>query len=287
MGPVMSTVAIIGAGPLGAAIAHKLAERCRIREIRFIDTNPAAASGKALDIMQSGPIDHFDTRLSATADPLAAAGADAIVFADDLTSGEWQGEGGLARVQQLARAGTAAPIVFAGPGQTWLMEAAHAEAKIPADRIVGTAASGLASALRAVAAVELGLNGVDFAIGGRPPAFVIGWSSATIGGALVTDRIPAHRLATISQSIKKLWPPAPQAIAAPTARIVEGLILGSRKPHQALTILEGEFGVRGVAAVMPLRLGHGKVLERLMPTLSPQERTQLINELKAEPVSRR
>jgi malate dehydrogenase len=281
---VMSTVAIIGAGPLGAAIAHKLAERGRIGGIRFVDANPAAAAGKALDIMQSGPIDHFETHLTATADPLGAVGADAIVFADDTASGEWQGEPGLARVQQLARAGTAAPIVFAGPGQTSLMEAAHTEVKIAADRLVGTAPSGLAGALRAVAAVELGLNGVDFAVGGRPPAFVIGWSSATIGGALVTDRVPAHRLVAISQSIRKLWPPAAQAVAAPTARILEGLILGSRKSHQALTILDGEFGVRRVAAVMPLRLGHGRVLDRLMPSLSPQERTQLINELKAEPV---
>ena len=282
----MSVVAILGAGPIGAAIAHKLAERGRIREIRLIDGTPAVASGKALDVMQSGPIFHFDTQLSATDNPLAAAGADVIVFADDIASGEWQGEQGLARVQQLVRAGTAAPFVFAGPSQTWLIETAHTELKVPADRLIGTAASGLAGALRAVASVELGFTGVEFAVTGRPPAFVIGWSSAAVAGALVTDRVPAHRLLAISQSIRKLWPPAAQAIAAPTAQIIEGLVVGSRKLHQAVTILEGEFGVRRVAAMLPLRLGHGRVLERVLPSLSPQERTQLINELGTEPVRR-
>jgi malate dehydrogenase len=275
----MSVVAILGAGPIGAAIAHKLAERGRCREIRLVDENAAVAAGKALDIQQSGPIGHFDTKLIATDSALAPAGAAAIVVADDLQSGEWQGDKGLARIGQLVRAGTTAPFVFAGPNQPWLIEAAHTELKIPADRLVGTAASGLVSALRAVVSVELGFGNVDLAVTGRPPAFVIGWSSAAVDGSLVTDRIPAHRLAAISQSIGRLWPPAPQAIAAPTARIVEGLVDGSRTLHQAMTILDGEFGARGVAALLPLRLGHGRILQRIVPSLSAQERTQVINEL--------
>ncbi len=229
--------------------------------------------------MQSGPISHFDTRLTATDDPLAATGAEAIVLADDMASGEWQGDKGLALVQRLVRAGTLAPFVFAGPNQTWLMEMAHTELKVAGDRLVGTASSGLVGAIRAVAGVELGLNGIDVVVTGRPPQFVIGWSAATVAGTLVTDRVPAHRLLAISQSIRKLWPPAPQAIAAPTALVVEGLIIGSRKLHQALTILDGELGVRRVAAMLPLRLGHGRVLDRIVPSLSPQERTQLITEL--------
>jgi malate dehydrogenase len=275
----MSTVAILGAGPIGAAVAHRLAERGRCREIRLVDANAAVASGKALDIQQSGPIAGFDTRLIATDSPLAPAGAEAIVVADDVVSGEWQGETGLARLRQLVRAGTTAPFVFAGPNQLWLLEVAHAELRIPADRLLGTAASGLVGALRAVVGVELGFNNIDLAVTGRPPAFVIGWSSATVEGSLITERVPAHRLAAISQSIGRLWPPAPQAIAAPTAQVVEGLVSGSRKLHQAMTILEGEFGARGVAAMLPLRLGHGRILQRVVPSLSAQERTHVINEL--------
>ena len=46
-----------------------------------------------------------------------------------------------------------------------------------------------------------------------------------------------------------------------------------------MTILDGEFGARGVAAMLPLRLGHGRILQRVVPSLSAQERTQVINEL--------
>ena len=59
----MSVAAILGAGPIGGAVAHRLAELGAVREIRWIDENVAAAAGKALDIAQAGPIARFDTRL--------------------------------------------------------------------------------------------------------------------------------------------------------------------------------------------------------------------------------
>ena len=95
----MPVAAILGAGPLGGAIAHKLAERAVFREIRLIDEQGNVAAGKALDIRQSGPIGRFDVDLSATSDPLAAVGADVLILADPLNGGEWEGDLGLALVR--------------------------------------------------------------------------------------------------------------------------------------------------------------------------------------------
>lgn len=273
----MSVVAILGAGPIGAAIAHRLAERARVREIRLIDGNASLAAGKALDIQQSGPIGRSDTALTATADVLAAAGASVVVIADDTVNGEHQGEQGLAVVRQLVRAGTDAPFVFAGAHQIWLMEAAARELKVPADRIVGTAASGVAASVAALTSAELGRTGVVVGVVGRPPALVIAWSAATVAGSFVTDFVPAHRLLAISAALPRLWPPGPETTAAATAPVVEALIDGSRTLHHAMTVLDGELGARGVAAMVPLEFGHGRVLARVLPSLSPQERTDLLN----------
>lgn len=271
----MSVVAIFGAGPTGSAIAHKIAERARVREIRLIDDNAAVASGKALDIRQSGPIGRFDTDLSATSDALAATGADAIVFADRVDGGEWEGETALTLAGRLVRAGAGGPFVFSGSKQIWLMEAVVRELKVAENRVVGTAGSAVAIAVGALAGVELGLTGVQVAVVGRPPAFVVGWSSATVGGSLVSDRVPAHRLLAISQSLPRLWPPAPQATGAASAIVIEALISGSRRLHHALTVLDGNPGPRGTASMLPLELGRGRVLRRVLPSLSPQERTSL------------
>jgi len=267
----MSTVAIIGAGPIGSAIAHRVAERERVREVTLVDTNAPVAAGKALDIRQSGPIGGYDTRLSGTSDVLAAAGAAVIVLADDTAEGEWEGERGLNLVGRLVRAGAAAPFVFAGPKQTWLMEAAARELKVPASRLIGSAASALAGVVASLVSIELGRTGVHVTLVGRPPDFVVGWSAATVGGSLVTDVVPSHRLLAITQALPRFWPPGPQAIAAPTALIVEALIAGSRQLHPALAISDGDLGPRGMATMAQLELGRGKILGRSKPSLSPAE----------------
>jgi hypothetical protein len=275
----MSFVAIFGAGPVGAAIAQRLAERGRVRDVRFVDENPSIAEGRALDLRQCGPIGRNDTRLSAEADPLAAAGADVIVLADDTAKGVWDGERGLALIDRLIRAGTAAPFVFAAPSQTALIETAARELHVAADRLIGTAASAVEPMIASLVSIELGQSGASVSVTGRPPAFVVAWSAATIGGALVSERVPPHRLLAISQAVGRLWPPGPQAVAAPTALVVEGLINGSRRLLPALTILDGELGVRGRAGLLPLELGRGRVIGRSVPSLSPQERTETVTKL--------
>src|SRR5437764_8676176 len=113
----MSVTAIVGAGELGGAIAHALTRAPAVRAITIVDGNESVAAGKALDIQQSNAIDRSAVRLTATADVLAASSAAVIVIADDSATGEWRGDAGLAIVERLARAGTGAAFVFAGPGQ--------------------------------------------------------------------------------------------------------------------------------------------------------------------------
>jgi hypothetical protein len=275
----MLSAAILGAGPLGGAIAHKLAERAVFREIRLIDASVGVAAGKALDIRQSGPSGRFDVDLTAAPDPLSAAGATVIILADPLGGGDWGGDEGLDLLRRFARAGTTAPFVLAGPSHTGLLEKSVVELKLPADRMIGSAPSALVGAVRALVGAEVGLSGTEVAVtvSGRPPAFVVGWSAATVSGGLVTERVPAHRLAAISRALPRMWPPGPQANASATARIAEALATGSRRLHCALTVLDGELGARGVAALLPVEFGQGRVVRRLPPSLSPQELTELMN----------
>jgi malate dehydrogenase len=272
-------VVILGAGPVGGALAHRLAERGRARSVLLIDATGHVAAGKALDIRQSGPVQRFDTLVDGATDVLAAVASPIIVLADEAAAGAWDGERGLALVRQLVRAGTKATLAFACPSQTWLMEAAYRELNVPADRLVGTAASALPSAIKAVAALELGLSSVELTVAGRPPKFVVGWSAATVAGSPLSHEIPAHRQLAISGAVGKLWPPGAYAIASATAPIIEALLSGSRRRHAGLTILDGELDAKGAAVLLPLELGRGKVISHHIPALSPQERTEMITGL--------
>lgn len=277
----MSVVAIIGAGEIGSAVAFALARRARVRDVRLIDAAASVAAGKALDIRQTGPIENFDTIVTGRGDTLDAASADAIVIADDVAGGEWSGEPGLAMIKQLMRAGVKAPIVFAGPKQHWLMEASVREAGADPAAIVGSAASAVHSGLRALVALEVNGSALDIsaAVVGRGPSFTIGWTSATLGGSLLSAAMPAHRMIAVSDTLKKLWPPKPHAIGAATALIVEGLLFGARRHIYATTVLAGEYGERGTATMLPLELGNRRVMRRIEPSLSSQERVEFLNNL--------
>lgn len=268
------TAAILGAGPIGSAIAHRLAERGRVGRVRLVDEAESVAAGKALDIRQAGPIAHSDVVVEGSSDVLSSVGADVVVIADPASGEGWEGERGLALVDRLQRSGNEAPLVFAAPGHTWLMEAAARELGLARDRLIGTAASAARGALAALVHLDTGETGAAVAVTGRPPVFVPAWSAATIGGSLVSDRIAPHRLLAMTAALRRQWPFGPQAIAAPTSLVVEALASGSRALLPALAIADEEFGARGRAALLALELGQGRILRRVVPSLSSQERNE-------------
>src|SRR5215212_10157758 len=182
----MSFVAIIGSGPLGGSAAHKIAARGRVKEVRLIDSEERIAQGKALDILQSAPIESFATRVVGLGSLAAVAGAAAIVIADRAEGdGEHTGEAGLALLRQISAMEPRAPIVFAGASQRELMARAGLELSIAATRLIGSAPFALESALRALAALSLDASGVDVdvtLVGVPPAAAVVAWEEASVGG---------------------------------------------------------------------------------------------------------
>src|SRR6476661_2084246 len=157
----MGFIAIAGCGALGGALAHKLAGRDRAAEVRIVDPEGRMAQGKALDIMQSSPVEQFTTRVTSADSWIAVAGADVIVVADDgAASREQAGESGLAVMREIAGVASNAPIVFAGASQRELMSRVSVELKVPRQRLIGSAPLALESAIRSIAAVLLDGSGV-------------------------------------------------------------------------------------------------------------------------------
>jgi hypothetical protein len=100
----MGFIAIVGGGALGGAVAHRLATRDRVGEVRLIDAAEAVVRGKALDILQSAPIDGFSTRMTSAETVEAAVGAAVVIVADSASGDrEHAGEPGLMPLRQLVR----------------------------------------------------------------------------------------------------------------------------------------------------------------------------------------
>jgi len=275
----MTTIAILGAGELGGAIAHALARGERVSRVLLVDSAAGAAAGKALDIQQSGAIEGFHVRLAGTDDLARVTASTAIVVADRAgqPSREWDREEGLGLLKRLSGYAGTAPIVFAGATQADLLLMAAREGGLRRERLIGSAPDAFASAVRAIVAMEARCSPgeVNLTVLGIPKAFVVPWSEASIGGHALERVLSQVQLATIESRVSRLWPPGPYALGMAAARVVEGIVGSSRRAFNVLTVLGGEFGVRNRVGTLPVLLAGTGIVHARVPALNTRERVQL------------
>ena len=274
----METVAIIGAGDIGATTARALAQLQCAGEIRLIDRNGAVAAGKALDIQQSGPIEGFDLRLTGSTDITAALGAAAVIVADPADGdGEWRGDGALELVRRLAAAVPDAPLVFAGAGHRELLTQAHRELRVDRRRLIGSAPGALVSAARAMAAVAARCSADDVALAvvGVPGSWIFAWSECTVAGSPIAASVPPHAMTQMDRHAQAAWPPGPYALGSAAARTVAGILASSRRRFHVFTVLDGEYDARWIVAALPATLARSGIHALWPPALSTRERVTL------------
>ena len=274
-----SKIALIGAGQIGGTLAHLVGLK-GLGDVVLFDIQEGIPDGKALDILQSSPLEGFAARIEAAQSLHSAAGAGAIVIADAAASGiEHTGETGLAMMRQIAAVESAAPLVFAGATQRDLIARTVAELHVPRSRVVGTSAGALESALRALVALAMDASGVDVhlnVVGAPPRGMVVGWEEATASGMPLRTQLAPHIMAALTSRIPNLWPPGPYALASAAARVVEGIVNGSRRRFSCLVSIDAGPSRNSVVA-MPVEVGPLGIERVLAPALTRQERTQMEN----------
>ena len=279
----MSFIAILGAGTLGGTLAHKLAGRDRVRAVRLIDSASAVAAGKALDIQQAGPIERFDTQVTATGEIDAVIGAAAVVVTGPANTPEkdWQGEAAQMLVNRVSGLTRRTPIVCAGASQGTLVANSVQQLGIDCKRIFGSAPGAFVSSLRTLVALEAGVSPGEVAINllGVPPAHpVVTWNSATIGGYPLENTLSPPQLSRLRDRLEHLWPPGPFVLASAAARVVEALIGGGARRTFACFVGENSAEGPGARSV-GVTLGPGGIEDILPATLSCLEQVQLKNAL--------
>src|SRR5688572_1653106 len=272
----MSLVAIIGAGEIGGAVARALAARARIDAVRLIDDKESVAAGKALDLMQAGPIARSDTRIDGLADLAAAAGASAIVLADPVGSGEWSGEAAIAVLRRLKAGGhlDRAVLICAGATQHTLMQQGFDDLGLTRRRVIGSAPESLASTARALVAIEAGAaaNQVALMVLGKPPdRIVIPWDGASVAGQSVASALTPPQLNRVERRLRGLWPPGPNALGMAAALFCESVVTGSRRIFSAFVSLDRDNGTRAPVCAWPVSIGASGLERVAAPVLSSRD----------------
>jgi malate dehydrogenase len=273
----MASIAIVGAGALGGAVAQALAARNKVRRVLLVDTAAGVAAGKALDLQQSGAVSGSHVRLEGTDDLSRVVGSAACVIADRYgpPETEWAGDEGLALLRQLLPWTEHTPLVFAGASQTGLMLTARREHHVRRSALVGSAPEAYASAMRSMVALEAECSPaeVSLAVLGLPPAgLVVPWSEAAIGGFALERTLTPVAMSRLDARAPRLWPPGPFALGAAAALAVEAIVTTSRRALNVLTVLDGEYGVRERLGSTPALLDSRGVASLRVPSLSTRER---------------
>jgi malate dehydrogenase len=276
----VTTAAIIGAGAIGGAVAHALARREWASRVWLVDAAGHAAAGKALDIQQAGAIEGFTTQLGGTADVTRLIGCNVCIVADRFGTGspEWQGEDGFAHLARVMSAIPGTPLVFAGASQGPLMAQLAREAGASHRLLIGSAPEALASAIRGIVAMEARCSPreVMLTVLGAPPAgFVVPWSEASIGGYALERVLTQVQFMRVATRAARLWPPGPFALGQAAAGVAAGVLHSARHAFSVLTVLSGEFGVRGRVGAVPAMLSSPGIVHTRVPSLSGRERVAL------------
>jgi malate/lactate dehydrogenase len=236
------------------------------------------ASGKALDLMQSGPIGASDTRIEGADDIAAASGAAAIILADSVGTGtEWSGEPGLAVLRRLSKLGCLeqSVLICGGAGQHALMQRAFDELDLPRSRVLGAAPEALAATARALVAIEAlaSASQVMLAVMGRPPdRVVIPWAEASIGGHSIAALLTASQLHLLERRIQGLWPPGPYALGSAAALFGEAVSHGSRRLFSAFVSLDRDNGTKAPVCAWPVSIGPAGLARATAPSLTGRDR---------------
>jgi malate dehydrogenase len=276
----MFDVAIVGAGELGGTLAHVLARIDVARAIRLIDDAGRIADGKALDIMQSAPLEEFATQVSGANDVTTAAQAEIVFVADRAVGGEWEGDDALMVLERIARSGAHPIVVWAAAGGRAIVERGVRELKFERERLLGSAPEALAAAVRAVVALEARRSPQDVALTvlGVPPAqIVVPWEDATIGGLAASDAFDEPARRRLIARVPPLWPPGPYALAWAAAKTARAIAGQSRQSISAFVGPDDSNGRRSRAAALPVQLDAHGIASVERPRLNNHDRVALDN----------
>jgi malate dehydrogenase len=276
----MHEVAIVGAGELGGAVAHMLAQRDIVRSIRLVDEAGRVAAGKALDIAQAAPVEGFATQLTGSTEIATAAGASVIVIADRMGAGEWQGEDAFQLVRRVVQMAPRAVVVCAGAAQREIVDRAVRELHVERARLFGSAPEALVGGARALVALAVHGSPRDVALTvlGVPPAHtVIPWEEATVGGFALTRLVDEPTRRRLASRVAALWPPGPYALASAATAAIDAIAGRSRRILSCFVGPDTSAGTRTRTAALPVRLHASGIRDVIAPALTVVERVALDN----------
>lgn len=289
-------ITIVGAGHVGATTAHLCAFK-GLGNVVMLDVVEGIPQGKALDIMESAPLEGFDMHVTGSNDYADTANSDVVV----ITAG-FARKPGMTRedlrdknaevVKEVTEniikySPNCIIIVVTNPvdTMTWI---AKKYSNLPKSHILGMAGVLDAARFRHFISLELGVSNEDI------HAMVLGLhgnhmvplpSHTSVAGIPIKELIPKKRIDEMVERTRNggteivKYLKTGSAYYAPGASIVQGIesiVFDKKRLLPCPAYLEGEYGLRDIFMGVPCVIGADGIEKIIELELSNEERNLIV-----------
>jgi len=287
-------VTVVGAGNVGATAAQRIVEK-ELADVALIDIVPGVPQGKSLDMMESAPVEKFDSKVTGSNAYDATAGSEVVVITaglprkpgmsrDDLVA---TNEGIVADVVRKVMPGSpnAILIVVSNPLDA-MCEVARRVSGLPRERVFGMAGVLDSARMRWFIAEALDVsveNTHAFVLGGHGDTMVPLPRFSTVAGIPLPQLLSAEKIEAIvkrtrdggAEIVNLLKTSAWYAPASAVVEMVDAVLRDKKKILPCAAYLQGEYGMRDVYLGVPVKLGARGVEQIVEIELTPEEKASL------------
>ena len=288
-------ITVVGAGNVGATVAQRLYER-GYADIVLVDIVEGLPQGKALDMLESGPVIGTDSSITGTNSYEDTKGSVVAVITagiarkpgmsrDDLLFTNMDIVGGVA--EQIAKfSPDCIMIVVSNPLDAMAQQALDIT-KFPRERVIGMAGILDTARFRTFLAEEVKASVEDvqaYVLGGHGDTMVPLVQSTNVAGIPISQLLKKDVLDPIVQRTRDggaeivgllKTGSAFYAPSAAVAQMVDSIILDKKRILPCAAYLQGEYGINGLYIGVPVKLGALGIEEIIEVELSQEEKANL------------
>ena len=287
-------ISIIGSGSVGTATAHWIASK-DIGDIVLVDVVEGWPQGKALDLLEAGPIVGFNADIKGTNNYEDTKNSDIVVITagfprkpgmsrDDLVSMNTKIVKEVA--QNVAKhSPNAILIVVTNPLDAMVYVAAKAS-NFPKHKVLGMAGVLDSARLKAFIAKELDISVEDvgaMVLGGHGDTMVPLPRYSTVSGVPVTELLPEEKINAIVERTRKGGEEIVNLLKtgstcyAPSAAVtemIESILKDKKRILPCAAYCDKEYNVNGYFVGVPVKLGRKGVEKVIELKLTLEEMSQ-------------
>jgi malate dehydrogenase len=281
-------IALIGAGNIGGTLAH-LAGLKELGDVVLFDIMKGTPQGKALDLVESSPVEGFDSKMTGTNSYAGIKGADVVIVTAGIPRKPGMSRDDLIAInsnvmkqvgQGIKKYAPKAFVICITNPLDAMVWALQKHSGLPSNRVVGMAGVLDSARFRYFLADEFNVSVEDvtaFVLGGHGDTMVPSVRYSTVAGIPLPDLIKMgwttqKRLDAIVQRTRDgggeivsllgngsaFYAPASAAI-----QMADSYLKDKKRVLPCAAMLKGEYGVKGIYVGVPVVIG-AKGIERIV-----------------------